>query len=217
MKILTEDFYNEGYKLSIGNAKALFKVAKKSAEIGEHGIARSLIILSSEEAVKALFIFFNSCAPNKKFDGWEAIFGGYSKKYKGGHVAKHKSISFFTKIMDYLYEEISKIDDVADYHTSLSDAIEWWKQQKKNPLMLQEALEWWEKEANQEKNKGLYVDEGNDIWHNPRYYTLEQFTDIEKYTTIFIEYVEHFQRIVNNIPGLKEHLKDSTSKNEVES
>ena len=47
-------FYRDGYQIALTNAQALSRVADKSADENEFGIASSLKILSAEETIKAV-------------------------------------------------------------------------------------------------------------------------------------------------------------------
>lgn len=46
-------FYRDGYQIALAKAQALSRVADKSADENEFGIASSLKILSAEETIKA--------------------------------------------------------------------------------------------------------------------------------------------------------------------
>jgi len=207
MKILTEDFYKEGYKLSMSSAKALLKIANKSAEMKEYGIARSLTILSAEEAVKGIIIL-NHPFVKEEYTGWQEIFKSHSKK--------HEYISNVIKINYCLTKSIEttnkgkpisekKLQHLKSINKLAFDTYQWWKKQKDNPLVFEETLKWWDS-ANQEKNKGFYVDKGSTEWHNPRKYTCKQFMEAKKYTKVLIELAE-FMEITYNDIGVKEFME----------
>ncbi|MES2134347.1 MAG: AbiV family abortive infection protein [Bacteroidota bacterium] len=214
---LNEDFYKTGYTLCMESAKALFGVSNKSAELREYGIARSLNILAAEEAVKGISILTNILEPETKLDGWKEIFKS--------HTVKHDSIAIFVCLMDYSARHIEELVASQKHHFDLIetlpkevkdklmeglkpllDELEWSKKQKEKGLILQNALIWWKNDANREKNNGFYVGENNNIWHDPRGYSKEQYESERNYTQTFIENAERFAITINS-PQLRELLK----------
>lgn len=207
--ILNEDFYKRGYRLCIENSKALFNVSNKSAELHEYGIARSLNILAAEEAVKGITILTNVLEPETKLEGWKDIFKS--------HTVKHDSIALFCCLMDYSTRHIEELVATNMHYIDLMETLpkevkdslmvtmkpileelEWSKNQKEKGLVLQDALIWWRNDANREKNNGLYVNENNCNWHNPRAYSKEQYDSERKYTETFIENAERFALTINS-------------------
>jgi AbiV family abortive infection protein len=88
-----DNFHIEGYKYSLINSKGLLKMADKSADENEYGIACSLNILSAEEAVKGIAIILNV----------NGLAADFNKMFKD-HKTKHKHL-FELSLMNYLQIE----------------------------------------------------------------------------------------------------------------
>lgn len=193
-----KEYHFQGGDLALESAKALFKVADKSYELEEYGIARSLYILSGEEAVKAMVIVTQTIkSDNQRTEGWDKVFRD--------HKTKHDDLKMVTFLVNFTIknfdEHLNKIrlagaseamiEQTFKMHPMLIEEYEWIKRRKQNPITLEEASKWWE-QANIEKNKGFYLAEMNNQWLNPRSINSEQAALGKKYVQVIIEFIEKF-------------------------
>jgi len=152
----------EGALLSVDNARSLFDSAKCVADTKCYGAAISLLILSSEEAVKAMVSYAFGIGFQFDPDGM--------KKYFQSHKFRHETVVSAATIMSYsmshsdmaLSEEkfrdgfINICKNIINDHDGKGFSSE-----------VVELRKWW-KGANNLKNKGLYVDVVNGDWITPK-------------------------------------------------
>ena len=74
-----DDFHIQGYRYSLANSKSLLKIADKSADEEEYGIACSLNILAAEEAVKGIAIILSI---NNVTEDFHKIFKDHKTKHR---------------------------------------------------------------------------------------------------------------------------------------
>jgi len=208
------EYHFQGADLAIESAKALFKVAGKSSEIGEYGIARSLYILAGEEAVKSFTIASQVAKEsNERSEGWDKVFKDHKTKHDGLKMATFL-MNFSTKTFDEHYRKMTKagipmniIEKTLNSNPLTRDELRWYKKMKLHPITMEEATSWWDA-ANLEKNKGFYVDERKGAWWNPRSVTREQAKQGEKYAGFIIEFIA---KVITDLrsPEVAQLLKDN--------
>lgn len=191
--------YLDGANMALDNSKSLSEIARNAAEIKHYGVACSLSILSAEEAIKAFFCinkhYIPSAVEKSEFD---SVFKD--------HKIKHKHIIELLKYMKIVLEQ-SK-----DTMQFLGDNIDYYFQTRVRPITIedkevfkslvarireitdkplafteQEISNWW-KQANIEKNKGLYVDLRSTHWHNPAQTNVEMYYQSFQYSKAIFEY-----------------------------
>jgi len=167
-----KDFYKEGYDLTLTNVKNLIQVSINAAETENFGIACSLNILAAEEALKALFLIIKHYNPEGNINNFDKIFRFHTVK----HEELRQIIKFQEVIQAKIKESLNMLEPVLaginkmteDYKVrnleiinSLNDDYIWFKEQSQLNFNLEDILTWL-KDANKDKNKGLYVDKSND-------------------------------------------------------
>ena len=197
---LSNNFFNEGYELSLQNAVNLLHVADEAALGKNYGVACSLNVLAAEEALKASFLNIKHHHPTGEINEFDRIF------YK--HTVKHKELrryvefqiklqsdlkayaQFYSPIVTNIIEFnkkflIHKKDDL----DSLNENLSLLKKHSDINLNLDGIILWLEN-ANNIKNKGFYVDKLKTSWSAPQNVSVEQFENERKYTIAIIDYVK---------------------------
>jgi len=209
--IQDSEFYKTGFELAIKNASSLQKVAKMAAESNEFGMACSLNILSAEEALKAIFLVLKSNYPENDIEGFDKIFR--SHKFKHDYIVdflilndsmqainlkwinqiEPKLNSFMDLIKDYPIEIPNELH-------SVKAEIEWLKNKSEEKIDLEGVLSWL-KTANNDKNRGFYVDILKDEWQSPQDFDNKKYAVEKDYTIGVINYArtlnEVFERVGN--------------------
>ncbi|MDP1972306.1 MAG: AbiV family abortive infection protein [Sediminibacterium sp.] len=201
------DFYKEGYDLTVANVRSLMRVSNKAAETDDFGIACALNILAAEEALKALFLIIKNYNPESNINNFDKIFRFHAIKhdelkqiiiFQDVIQAKNRE---FLNVLELVLRDINKMTE--DYKirnleiiNSLNDDYIWFKQQSERSFDLDNILKWL-RDANNDKNKGLYVDKLNNKWISPFGVTKEKF-EIEKHFT---------QSIFDHVLNLEEVFK----------
>ncbi len=195
--------FKQGYNLAIENAIAHLKAAEIIAQQVNYGIANSLLILSSEEAVKAYMCYAKFYEPNidiKDFDGF----------FKD-HKLKHKTIKDFFFFINFILESTrviltpakKMIKERKDNYTAeellekrkegYQDLISWLKTEPK----INYNEQWWN-EANSNKNKGFYVNKDGNHWSSPSGFKKEEYEVSHKIVSEVIKHIEQISQIETN-------------------
>lgn len=193
-----KEFYMIGYRHALDNAKSLMEIANSAMNLNNFGVATSLCILSAEESIKAIFILQQSKNPNSKVSDFDKIFRN--------HRIKHEYLEEFIKEIDRF-----RIESLNSYHSYLPDRKSKRSFARKNPKF-QETIDWsekhykslpemldmfdWLKKANDEKNKGLYVDIKNNEWQFPKNTNISLFNKAYKNASEIYIYVELSEKIL---------------------
>lgn len=197
-------FYQKGFDLSIQNSKSLLKVAEKSAECGEFGIACSLNVLSAEEAVKACLILFelNNYSDQKNKD-FPKIFSDH--KFK--HNLIKDLIEFVSLVSNSYKKENISLDQIVEQIEGLpeeyksnnkinSEKISKLKYILENEIIKYEEFEdamKWCQNANDLKKNGFYVGLNNNEWLSPQEISKTQFETDKKFTASLLNWVQIFE------------------------
>ena len=222
MTLLPNDnFFKDGYQIALENAKGLSKIADKSSEENQFGIALSLKILAAEEATKAIaFIMIHS---NKNVD-----LTGFAKIFKD-HKTKHEFLSegsIFIEAfvdmgstkygaLDYVFSVLEKLPgphkaEIKKLETDFSNSLGWIRKVKNIEQRESVLKEWWAK-ANLEKNGGLYVDIIDGNWYNPKAISKEKYLEACNHTELQIENAEKLPAIFENLATKKNNKAANTA------
>ncbi len=212
---LNDNFFREGFNLTIENAKSLIRISNKASEMNDFGIACSLNILASEESLKALFLIIKHYHPNGIITNFDKIFRLHTVKH-----AELKQVVIFQdiiqeankKILTFLEPVLIMINEMSDEYkiknieiiNALKEDYYWYKKEGGKKLNFGEILSWL-KHANNDKNKGLYVDNQNNKWVSPKEITQSKFDKEKKYTEAIIDYVLGIDELFLRVEKLKTH------------
>jgi AbiV family abortive infection protein len=186
--------FQKGYLLALDNAQSLLKIADQSAAMTEYGIARSLSILSAEEAIKACFCLHKCHYPDMLLD--KEIFYSHLSKHK--HIETHLWTFVYvpTRFIRILEQEGFKEDST--FCTFLANFIKKVDDDFSEPGDLKAAeIRDWNKSANKKKNDGLYVglNRDNGIWHDPRSLTQRDYEADRRFSAKMIELALKFDEL----------------------
>ena len=197
---MKNNFYKEGFYLTIQNAENLFNIGVMAAANGFYGNACALNVLAAEESVKAAFILIPHYYNGVKVNNYTAIF---SK-----HRVKHNELKEFIKQQDKLRNEtLIKLEQFQSFlniarsiapekenskeFKELKDDLIWFKKQSEIVFDKNRVLDWLKK-ADNIKNSGLYVAEmeKKSKWFSPTMITKEKYEIEKEYTSSIIKYIK---------------------------
>ncbi len=220
-----ENFYREGFKITIANSQALLKTADFAAKEKEYGIACALNILSAEEAIKAVLLLAKHYDLAKDIPNFGKMFRDHTIKHEHlktvfrikqvflNHIIKEygHTIEIFEKV-----ESLPKLSQEAfkkkfGFFYSIMDKI---KTILNEGINENDSNEWWDI-ANKEKNKGFYVDNINSSWHNPKETPVEKYNSAKKHTKSIINYSLLLDDLMNSQSINKKIKKEQDNRNEV--
>jgi len=213
MKNVNKDTdFHKGYKLTIENAFNHLEVAY-SIESISLGIASSHLILAAEEAVKAFLLF--QLGFDKDFHKEAQDFD----KYFSNHKFKHKIIRDIELLGNLMatsqeirlkpFEGIEPGTVSAEYlqeknNEGVQNLIKWLNNLNNGTEELDINEDWW-KQADSNKNRGLYVNllkkSGN--WDGPFLVKESFYQKSKKIVTLFISKVVALEEVFE-IPEVKE-------------
>ncbi|MBK0403069.1 AbiV family abortive infection protein [Adhaeribacter sp. BT258] len=143
------------YKALKANSKVLFETADNAAAKGNYGVARSLLILGSEEFIKGAILYLNSI-------GILLFKINDIRKALNNHKERHE-----VAMLIQLFKLADTFIQVQEYKPTSSSRFKWLNKalsilgQAKIVLdglgETRSDLDWWDS-ANEFKNAGLYVD-----------------------------------------------------------
>lgn len=195
--------YKKGFEYAFNNTKAHFNAAELLASNINYGLANSHLILAAEEAVKAYIIF------TKHYDSELEIpdFNKYFENHKHKHNTIRDMTFFFSLLMQMsmisikptlrllkknkknisekeLKEKFEKgIDNLIDYLNSVPK--------------IDNNEQWWN-EANNNKNRGFYVNIINNSWQSPNQITEQDYYKSLKIVQEIIEWLSIIPSIEND-------------------
>lgn len=212
----TSEFYREGYNLTIQNATALSRTADGAAGQNDYGVACSLNIFASEELLKASFLLIKIHHPAGTINEFENIF--HKHKVKHDQIRQHLEfqermqkdlknhleqyepiISALNQFSSTMSEERKKL--VAEINTS----IDLFKKHSEFGFDIRGMMDWLQN-ANNDKNRGFYIDKTADKWLSPQSISREKFETERKYTTDFAEYISNIDQLFS----LKSRMQNSS-------
>lgn len=172
----------EGFYHTLENANSMFEDAQILAEKEKYGIAASILILASEEAIKAVALARSFTLERINENDISALFKFHDIKL--GQIKDFMSVSevlkeFGTRL-NYLKNSQIKGDEI-----DIEFIDNWFNNELNNRKgKLRKLLNWW-KSANFQKLNGFYVDWNNNQWTLPqkvqRKTYLEVFNNTEKF------------------------------------
>ncbi len=153
-----------GFKLCHKNADTHFKTAISAADKSYYGIANSHLILAVEECIKATYFLQKIFSPEKKINVGQ-IFFSHTEKHDAGWGSCKGIIEASEVFLNMTYEVgLKKIKDPKLKQKLMDDFREAKEFGKRlNTIKIKS---WWRK-ANQNKNRGFYVDFKNGKWITP--------------------------------------------------
>lgn len=208
--------YKQGAQLALENAKKLFESAELIAEKENYGLAISLLVLSAEEAAKAMSTFMQGLHPDGKTDDFEKVFNDH--KYKLANIREAVLFSrVFKNASNLLYAEIFKdienesvtddemasmksegVKKVEDYFKSIIGSKE---------TDLSRDGDWW-RGAKSLKEDGFYVRVNNHKWHTPRNMEKPSYLKTKNYVVEFLQ----MAFTITHIPFDEEPIKSMLNK-----
>lgn len=205
IKMQTPDFYKIGYDLALQNAKTLFVIANKAFLENAYGIACSLNILSSEEILKATFLIIQYYHPTGKINEFENIF----HKHKSKHKQLKEYVAFQSKVQNDIKKFLVQLSPIINMLNEIAPSLPKNEQEKIKDLVNKirlfkkhselsldfDGILNWLENANNDKNKGFYVDKTKEAWLSPKDISKEKFEVEKKYTEAFIQYAENIEQL----------------------
>jgi len=217
--------YSQGYSSCLANASSLLQIASLAAADGKFGIGCSLNILAAEEAIKALVCVVKELVPEEAED-FEKIFKDHKFKHKGIkefldgiNENKHLSLSsvqlafleWKVKAYEYMkthpgmtekefkskffFLSLDTIEKEAKRAETLIYLNKWLKELREVESDIDAILDW-VSDANEEKNRGLYVALVDNVWLTPESFSNKTFEMEHGYVITVIEYVRKFLPIL---------------------
>ena len=164
---LTSEKALEGAKQSIKNALELKKSAELLAKQKIWGVANSLLILAAEEGIKAFVLYTKFSTPSYKFE--EALIQYLFVDHKVKHeFAKKSFLSLSNGFISFLQTIVSLLGkDKSNFKAEFMKHYEEAEKNKLNEKEVNKIKVFWE-QADNNKNKGLYIDFNNNNWLNPQ-------------------------------------------------
>ncbi|MFL5765448.1 MAG: AbiV family abortive infection protein [Bacteroidia bacterium] len=179
----------EGFRFCTENADIHYKVAEILAGKKMYPIANSHLILATEEATKAIFLYFKARAIDFEYDV-KKMFFSHSDKHK---IASENYGAFYEMLLRLLHQlsEGIKVGFTEEYFNTLSKTEPLEAENQKLIIMAFDAQiqrlnkfnfeknratvnSWW-KEADQNKITGFYVDYKNNSWFKPSRITKDDY------------------------------------------
>lgn len=196
--------YSKGFELALKNAQDHLKVAEFSAKNVSNGIAFSHLVLASEEAIKAVQLFYHNYFPEFPDEDLEKFFK--SHKHKHTAIQKFEVLSqiielMFKHLIDPQLEYINSSDEI-DPETISKLRVDGIKKLAKKLTMIAEDEEklslneqWW-KQADNNKNKGFYVNllSKSSTWSTPDNISPKLYTKGYNIVSSFINQVIHLNQ-----------------------
>lgn len=161
----------KGAILATANAIQLYKSARTIGDDQSFGVATSLMILSSEEAIKALSYGFAAIS-NEEID-----LNDLERELRA-HSSKHALGGFYGSLVTVLPELIKKSDEL-ERNDDVPDFLKRLRMKTFAKSMMDKSFntnfESWLKAANSYKNAGLYVNYVDDKWVSPKDITKAEY------------------------------------------
>jgi AbiV family abortive infection protein len=198
-------FFKDGYDKVLQNSKTLSQIADNAALKGAFGIACSLNILSAEEALKASFLIIQYYNPDGKINEFDKIF------YK--HTVKHDQLKQYVEFQNKMQLDLKEYIKIylplvnlikqmsLDFPQQRRDEINELEEDLKSIKKLSEInlnidgiLDWLEN-ANNDKNRGFYVDKLKNNWITPKDISKEKYETEKIYTDALISYVINIEQM----------------------
>ncbi len=188
---LTVEQAEQGFKHCAENADRLFKAGETLAKKEDYALGNSLLILASEEATKAIFLYYKY-QWNGTLMEVQSLFTkhitrhNFAKEYYHffhfqlitlmGQIAEHNKIAFteeyFTELEKTEYAEAQTSRLVIEVFATQYDRLSKFNPDK--PSNRKTLVKWFNK-ANERKERGFYVDHRKPNWITPSVITEEDY------------------------------------------
>lgn len=185
------EYFWEGAKLSIANARDLFDSAAESAGRSRFGIASSLAILCAEECAKAYGLLARAVTGSDE--------SSRLKEYFTNHKTKHEMSRMILTLFRIFARLQSITLDVAvdqsipdeERATHLVNRVsEWSKAELENTENCAEDISQWKVDADRAKQNGFYVDRVGSGWHSPAHIEEGEYLSRRNYALEFLQILE---------------------------
>ena len=200
----SSDYFKKGSELCLNHAIDLLKIADLSSQHESYGIACSLNILGAEEIIKASFLYLKYVNPTQIVENEESIFKDHKVKHQQLIILLNLYPSLKENVKTYLSKielEIAKrdkIQSIMNHDNVLQMEIRYMKDFAESNYEPEPIVRWLQN-ANQKKNKGLYVNENSEKWHTPKSITKQQFEKERGYTRIILDINNMLTKIITPI------------------
>ena len=193
--------FKVGYELAILNANNHIKVAELTSKEICYGIANSHLVLAAEEAIKAYMIFTRAYDPTFEIKDFDKFFENHKHKHHAISELSYQHV-FWTKILEIstnpFYELLKKDDFSTDDVINAKDKgvdnlIEWLETIPE----IDHDEQWWN-EANNNKNRGFYINKNNNTWQSPNDITEQQYNESYKIVRSIVDIVNKLKSIETN-------------------
>lgn len=179
----------DGFKLCGESANAHFSAAEMLAREKQYPIANSHLILATEEATKAIFLYLKIYANEYDIDVKKMF---YNHKHK--HQLADENYETFYQVLLKLLTQISEVEKGSftdEYYAELSEKDSMEAETQKTVMLAFDAqlnrlsklnleksrptiTKWWN-EADENKIRGFYVDFKNKTWQQPSKITEQDY------------------------------------------
>lgn len=212
METNLDNYYEEGYKSAIVNARNQLQAAEALSKLNNYGLAVSILILASEEAVKAFSIYAKGLFKESPFPDYNKIFQSHDVKIEQirgivlfGELFKRMSDLVYFPIylsLDGSSEEIEKTRN-----EGFKNFINWLNTDATSKYSnLHRQMKWW-KHAKNLKEDGIYVRPNGKGWHLPEKIQRKTYQITYDYVSEIIDVVETFDEIDLKQPHFSELLR----------
>lgn len=157
----------KAYIALLDNAQEHLSSAKLLAEKKKYGHAVTLIVLSTEEMVKAVILYFDSYEMGiRKVKGAKRFFSEHKIRHFFALMfqimtsAIRPLLAVFNKLKEELHNPEVEIELTGEIENAIFEKDQ--EKIKKAYSYLNDVMDWWE-EADKHKQKGLYVDYKNGL------------------------------------------------------
>lgn len=185
------EYFWEGAKLSIANARDLFDSAAECAGRSRFGIASSLAILCTEECAKAYGLLARAVSGSDE--------SRRLKKYFTSHETKHEMsrmiltlFRIFARLRSITFDVVlDQSISVEEKGTHLVDRVsEWSKAELEDTENIAGDISLWKVDADRTKQNGFYVDRVGSGWHSPAHIDEGEYLSRRNYAQEFLEILE---------------------------
>ncbi|SJZ32065.1 abortive infection protein, AbiV family [Sediminibacterium ginsengisoli] len=187
-----------------------------AAAQNDYGVACSLNILAAEELLKASFLLIKIYHPDGNINEFDNIFHKHKVKHDQikQHVEFQEQMQKDLKMYLEEYEPIigalnlmssTMTKDKQKLVTEINSSITLFKKHSEFGFDIRGMLNWLQN-ANNDKNRGFYVDKAMNKWLSPQSISKEKFDIERKYTKDFAQYINNIDQLFS----LKSKMKNSS-------
>ena len=180
--------YHLGYLYTIKNAKAHYKAATYLSKYVNYGIAYSHLVLATEEAIKALWLYERSQGFAGNEDEFKLFFSHhlYKQDYLKDSLIRLDPMDILGQIFKNAWRRnLNKQEELKQCEDTVKGEVKPTREEERRKTVLE-----WLKDANYKKNYGFYVgfDEKSKFWTSPRYIGKKEFDHAKRITRKIITF-----------------------------